>query len=110
VNLDLHGGGFFMPLFVKLRPGLVIDESLRDKIRARMRNTYSARHVPDKIVQVDGIPYTLTGKKLEVPIRRLLMGVKAETAVNRAAISNPDSLRFFELYAETQTDYSLQPP
>jgi acetoacetyl-CoA synthetase len=105
VNLDLPGGGFFMPLFVKLRSGLVVDDSLRDKIRACMRNTYSARHVPDKVYQVDAIPYTLTGKKMEVPVRRILMGVPVEKAANRAAMSNVDSLDYFIQYANSQQDY-----
>jgi acetoacetyl-CoA synthetase len=105
VNLDLPGGGFFMPLFVKLRSGLVVDDSLRDKVRACMRNTYSARHVPDKVYQVDAIPYTLTGKKMEVPVRRILMGVPVEKAANRAAMSNVDSLDYFIQYANSQQDY-----
>jgi acetoacetyl-CoA synthetase len=108
VNLDLPGGGFFMPLFVKLRSGIPLDDLLRDKIRACMRGAYSARHVPDKIFQVEAIPYTLTGKKLEVPVRRLLMGMAPDKAANRSAMSNPDSLGFFTRYAETQTDYSLK--
>jgi acetoacetyl-CoA synthetase len=105
VNLDLPGGGFFMPLFIKLRSGLVVDDALRDKIRACMRKTYSARHVPDKIYQVDAIPYTLTGKKMEVPVRRILMGVPVGKAANRAAMSNVDSLDYFIQYADTQEDY-----
>jgi acetoacetyl-CoA synthetase len=59
-----------------------------------MRKNYSARHIPDKIYQVTAIPYTLTGKKMEVPVRRILMGVPVEKAVNRAAMSNVDSLDF----------------
>jgi acetoacetyl-CoA synthetase len=107
VNLDLPGGRFFMPLFVKLRDGLQLDEELREKVRARMRKAYSARHVPDKIFQVSAIPYTLTGKKMEVPVRRILTGVPVEKAANRAAMSNVESLDFFLDYARTQQDYRL---
>jgi acetoacetyl-CoA synthetase len=107
VNLDLPGGGFFMPLFVKLRDGVALDEALLDKIRAKMRKAYSARHIPDKIYQVGAIPYTLTGKKMEVPVRRILMGVPVEKAANRAAMSNVESLDFFIEYAGTQQDYRL---
>jgi acetoacetyl-CoA synthetase len=107
VNLDLKGGGFFMPLFVKLRDGLSLDDALREKVRACMRKTYSARHVPDKIFQVGAIPYTLTGKKMEVPVRRILMGVPAEKAANRAAMANVESLEYFIRYAREQRDYQL---
>jgi acetoacetyl-CoA synthetase len=107
VNLDLPGGRFFMPLFVKLRGGLTLDEPLRERIRRRLRSDYSPRHVPDRIHQVEAIPLTLTGKKLEVPVRRILMGVPPEKAANRAALANPAALDFFIEYAKTQTDYSL---
>jgi len=110
VNLDLPGGGFFMPLFVKLKDGLQVDEALHEKVRARMRKAYSARHVPDKIYQVKAIPYTLTGKKMEVPVRRILMGVPVEKAANRAAMSNVESLDYFIDYARTQQDYRLSMP
>jgi acetoacetyl-CoA synthetase len=105
VNLDLPDGGFFMPLFVKLRDGLKLEEPLRDKIRACMRRAYSARHVPDKICQVEAIPYTLNGKKMEVPVRRILMGIPVEKAVNRSAVANVESLDFFARYLQSQTDY-----
>jgi len=107
VNLDLPGGKFFMPLFVKLREGLTLDAALEERVRACMRKTYSARHVPDKIHQVAAIPYTLTGKKMEVPVRRILMGVPVEKAANRAAMANVDSLDYFIRYAREQPDYSL---
>jgi len=110
VNLYLPGGGFFMPLFVKLKDGLQVDEALHEKVRARMRKAYSARHVPDKIYQVKAIPYTLTGKKMEVPVRRILMGVPVEKAANRAAMSNVESLDYFIDYARTQQDYRLSMP
>jgi len=107
VNLDLPGGGFFMPLFVKLKEGLTLDEALKEKVRACMRKAYSARHVPDKIYQVSAIPYTLTGKKMEVPVRRILSGMPVEKAANRAAMSNVESLEHFVEYAREQRDYRL---
>ena len=107
VNLDLPGGTFFMPLFVKLRSGRTLDEPTVEKIRATLRREYSPRHVPDKIYAVDDIPVTLTGKKLEVPVRRILMGVPVERAANRDAVANPKSLDYFIHYAKTQRDYSL---
>jgi acetoacetyl-CoA synthetase len=107
VNLDLPGGGFFMPLFVKTRNDVPLDEDIADQIRAQIRRAYSPRHVPDKIIQVHAIPYTLTGKKMEVPVRRILMGVPADKAANRAAMATSEALDYFIEYARTQRDYSL---
>jgi len=107
VNLDLPGGKFFMPLFVKLKGDKKLDEEVEGRIRTQIRNEYSPRHVPDRIFQVDAIPYTLTGKKMEVPVRRILMGVPVEKAANRAAMANVEALDFFIDYARTQTDYRL---
>ena len=106
VNLDLPGGKFFMPLFVKLKGDVPLDEDDRIARSARsIRSEYSPRHVPDRIFQVKAIPYTLTGKKMEVPVRRILMGVPVEKAANRAAMANVESLDFFIDYARTQSDY-----
>jgi acetoacetyl-CoA synthetase len=107
VNLDLPGGRFFMPLFVRLADGLKLDARIEDKIRDRLRRDYTPRHVPDRIVQLPEIPVTLTGKKLEVPVRKILRGVPADEAANRNAMANPDSLDFFVQYATTQQDYPL---
>jgi acetoacetyl-CoA synthetase len=107
VNLDLPGGRFFMPLFVKLRAGLVLDDALNERIRAQMRRDYSPRHVPDRIYAVDAIPYTLTGKKMEVPVRRILMGVPPDKVANRAAMASAHALDYFIEYAHNQKDYAL---
>jgi acetoacetyl-CoA synthetase len=108
VNLDLPGGKFFMPLFVKLRPGHVLDLALDERIRAQMRRDYSPRHVPDRIYAVNAVPYTLTGKKMEVPVRRILTGMAPERAANRSAMANVDALDFFIDYARNQRDYVLR--
>jgi acetoacetyl-CoA synthetase len=105
VNLDLAGGRFFMPLFVTLADGLVLDGGIEQRIRDRLRTEYTPRHVPDRIIQVPAIPVTLTGKKMEVPVRRILRGVPADDAANRNAMANPGSLDFFVRYASTQQDY-----
>ncbi|MGB6684110.1 MAG: hypothetical protein WBH24_10730, partial [Candidatus Acidiferrum sp.] len=68
---------------------------------------YTPRHVPDRVIQAPGIPMTLTRKKMEVPVRKILMGVPFEQAANRNAMANPESLDFFMNYLQTQTDYSL---
>jgi len=107
VNLDLPEGGFFMPLFVKLAAGTELDAGLEAKIRDTLRREYTPRHVPDKIYQAPGIPYTLTGKKMEVPVRRILMGMPAEKAANRSGVADPSTLDYFITYAQRQQDYRL---
>ncbi len=107
VNLDLPGGKFFMPLFVKLADSLELDETIEEKIRRSLRENYSPRHVPEKIYQVDDIPYTLTGKKMEVPVRRILTGTPVDEAANPSVMSNPASLDYFVKFAEEQADYTL---
>jgi acetoacetyl-CoA synthetase len=105
VNLDLPGGQFFMPLFVQLADGRVLDDDLVAAIEDRLRREYTPRHVPDKIIAVPAIPVTLTGKKLEVPVRRLLLGVPLEQAANPSAMANPAALDAIVDYARTQHDY-----
>jgi acetoacetyl-CoA synthetase len=107
VNLDLPGGKFFMPMFVTLAEGHVLDEKIEAEIRAKLRTEYTPRHVPDKIIQVPSIPVTITGKKLEVPVRRILMGVPADKAANTSAMADPAALDAFLDYARTQRDYRL---
>jgi acetoacetyl-CoA synthetase len=107
VNLDLPDGKFFMPLFVKLSGGIRLDAELERKICDRLRREYTPRHVPDRVIQAPGIPVTLTRKKMEVPVRKILLGALVEQAANRNAMANPDSLDFFVNYAKTQKDYSL---
>jgi len=106
VNVDLAGGRSFMPLFVKLSDELVLDAALENKIADRLRRDYTPRHVPDRIVQVPDIPVTLTGKKMEVPVRRILSGVPPDEAANRNAMANPGSLDFYVRYAAAQRDYT----
>ena len=107
VNLDLPDGGFFMPLFVKLTRGASL-ETAAEKIRDTLRREYTARHVPDRIIPVPAIPMTRTGKKMEVPVRRILLGMAPEKAANASAMADPHALDFFVEYATTQRDYSLR--
>ena len=107
VNLDLPGGGFFMPLFVKLKPAVTLDDRLAKNIQDELRRRYTPRHVPDKIIQVPDIPLTFTGKKMEVPVRKILLGQQTDKAANRSAMANPASLDFFVSYASEQNDYTL---
>ncbi|MDM0033591.1 acetoacetate--CoA ligase [Variovorax sp. J22P271] len=95
VDLEYLGRPSFMPLFVVLQPGIMLDDALRQRICMEIRTKASARHVPDEVLQVEDIPRTLSGKKMEVPVRRLLLGAAAEKVASPDAMSNPDSLRFF---------------
>jgi acetoacetyl-CoA synthetase len=107
VNLDLPGGKFFMPLFVKLAEGRVLDEDLQMQINDRLRREYTPRHVPDRTFEVPLIPYTISGKRMEVPVRRILSGYPLAKAANRDAMANPKALDFFIEYARTQQDYKI---
>jgi acetoacetyl-CoA synthetase len=107
INLELAGGGFFMPLFVTLADGVTLGPDLERKIHDRLRTEYTPRHVPDRIIQVPEIPTTLTGKKMEVPVKKILRGVPPEEAANPNAMANPAALRPFVSYARKQHDYPL---
>lgn len=107
VCLDLSGGRFFMPLFVKLKAGHVLDETMQARICERLRHEYSPRHVPDRIYSVDLIPLTLTGKKMEVPVRKLLLGMAPEKAANRDSMAVPAALDYFIRFAAERRDYVL---
>lgn len=106
VNLDLPEGKFFMPMFVRLSEGRELNDELDKTIRKALRDRYSPRHVPEKIYQVEDIPYTITGKKMEVPVRRVLMGTPVEKAANPSVMRNPESLAYFVQFAADKTDYS----
>jgi len=94
-----------MPLFVVLADGQVLTDAIRRKICDQLREQYTPRHVPDRIIQVNDIPTTLTGKKMEVPVRKLLLGVPVEKAANVNAMANPSSLGEFIGYAREQQDH-----
>jgi acetoacetyl-CoA synthetase len=108
VCCELPGGNFFMPLFVKLKPGMSLTDEVRARINNRLRRDCSPRHVPDKAYAVADIPYTLTGKKMEVPVRKILMGWPVDKAASRDAMSNPASIDFFIEFARTSADYTMQ--
>ncbi|MEU6540044.1 acetoacetate--CoA ligase [Streptomyces sp. NPDC047000] len=96
IGLEQPDGGYWMPLFVHLAPGAVLDEALLGRIRQTIREQLSPRHVPDEIIEVPGIPHTLTGKRIEVPVKRLLQGTALEKACNPGSIDDIGLLRFYE--------------
>ena len=103
VDLPLEGTDGFMPLFVVLRPGTRLDDELTGRIRARIREDCSPRHVPDVVLAIDEVPRTLSGKVLELPVKRILMGHSAEAVTSRDSLANPGSLAWFERYARQLT-------
>jgi len=101
VDLEYLGRPSFMPLFVVLQPGVTLDAPLIERIRQQIRTKASGRHVPDAVVQVSEIPRTLSGKKMEVPVRKLLLGANLSQVASPDAMQNPHSLDFFAAYAKT---------
>ena len=99
VDLEYLGRESYMPLFVVLRPGLQLDEALEKCICDGIRTALSARHVPNEIFAVPEVPRTLTGKKMELPVKKLLLGMKVEEVANPDAMSNPGSLAYFVEFA-----------
>jgi acetoacetyl-CoA synthetase len=95
VDLEFLGRPSFMPLFVVLRPGVMLDDGLKARIAQEIRTRASARHVPDEVYAVAEIPRTLTGKKMEVPVRKLLLGMPREKVASADAMVNPASLALF---------------
>ena len=95
IGAEEPDGGYWMPLFVVLAAGVTLDDALRARIRDAIRTGASPRHVPDEILEVPAVPHTRTGKKLEVPVKRLLQGAPQEQVVNPATIDNPDLIAYF---------------
>jgi acetoacetyl-CoA synthetase len=96
VGLEEPDGGYWMPLFVHLADGAVLDEALRARITRTLRSELSPRHVPDDIIEIPAVPHTLTGKRIEVPVKRLLQGAALDQAVNTGSVDRPELLRFYE--------------
>ncbi|MEA2310646.1 MAG: acetoacetyl-CoA synthetase, partial [Solirubrobacteraceae bacterium] len=99
VDIPREGEENFMPLFVVLRDGAELDDDLVKAIRTRIREDCSPRHVPNEVVAVKEVPRTLSGKVLELPVKRILQGTDPEKAASRDSLSNPGSLDFFVDYA-----------
>ena len=96
---DREGGAGELLLFVALAEGAELDDALRKKIAGALRANLSPRHVPDQMYQVKAVPRTLSGKKLEVPVKKILTGAPADQAAAKGALANPESLTAFEEHA-----------
>jgi acetoacetyl-CoA synthetase len=99
VDLEYLGRESYMPLFVVLRDGLVLDEALAKHMKGVIKGALSARHVPNDIFQVAAIPRTLSGKKMELPVKKLLQGEPASKVMNRDAMANAACVDWFVDFA-----------
>jgi acetoacetyl-CoA synthetase len=109
VDLEYLGRPSYMPLFVVLAPGVGMDDSLKARIKDQIRTKASARHVPNDVFAVPAIPRTLTGKKMELPIRKLLLGADPAKVASPDAMANPDSMPLF-IELKTRLDALLSQP
>jgi acetoacetyl-CoA synthetase len=100
VDVEVPGRPSHMPLFVVLRDGVVLDEALRQRIHAAIRQRLSPRFIPDEMWAVTDIPRTLSGKKQELPIKKLLLGCPLHQVVNPDAMANPQCLAWYADYAQ----------
>jgi acetoacetyl-CoA synthetase len=99
IGVEQPDDGYWLGLFVVPAPGHALDDTLKRTIVATLRTRLTARHVPDEIVEAPGVPHTLTGKRLEVPVKKLLRGTPLERAANPASVDDPAVLRWYERFA-----------
>ncbi|MFF7655803.1 acetoacetate--CoA ligase [Streptomyces sp. NPDC007983] len=102
IGVEQPDGGYWMPLFVHLAPGATLDDELLARIKSTIRAQLSPRHVPDEVIEVPGVPHTLTGKRIEVPVKRLLQGTALDKAVNPGSVDDLELLRYYERLARTK--------
>lgn len=100
VDLEYLGKGSYMPLFVVLRPGVALDDAMKARLNNAIKTAVSPRFVPNDIFAVPEIPRTLSGKKQELPIKKLLLGQPIDKVVNRDAMANPACLDWFVAFAQ----------
>ena len=98
IGLETEDGGYWMPLFVHLQEGAELDDDLKERINSAIREHASPRHVPDEIIAVAGIPHTRTGKRLEIPVKRVLGGTDPAAAADLTALDAPELLEAFTRY------------
>jgi acetoacetyl-CoA synthetase len=101
VGVELDDGGYWMPLFVACADGVEFGGDLGKRIVEAVRNGASPRHVPDDVIAVTGIPRTMTGKRLEIPIKRILLGAKPSDVLTPSAVDHFELLAEFEQHART---------
>jgi len=98
LGIELPDGGYWLPLFVALAPGVALDDALITRLKTIVRDQASPRHVPDEVIAVPAVPHTATGKKLEVPLKRIAQGTPVQRALTLGAVDNPDAVLWFVEY------------
>jgi acetoacetyl-CoA synthetase len=96
VDVPRPGTEGWMPLFVVLREGAELTDDLVRRIKQRIRDDCSPRHVPNEVLAIPEVPMTLSGKVLEVPVKKILMGTPPDQAASRDSLANPRALDYFE--------------
>jgi acetoacetyl-CoA synthetase len=102
VDLEYLGRESWMPLFVVLRDGVTLDDALTKRIKQAIREALSARHVPNDVYQVRAVPRTLSGKKMELPVKKLLLGAEPDSVLKRDAIANADCVDWYVALAASR--------
>jgi acetoacetyl-CoA synthetase len=102
IDVPRPGTEGWMPLFVVLADGAELDDDLVARLKRQVREDCSPRHVPDEVFQVDEVPRTLSGKVLEVPVKKILMGTDPSEAASRDSLANPAALDWFVEFAQRQ--------
>ncbi|GIO27227.1 acetoacetate--CoA ligase [Ornithinibacillus bavariensis] len=100
VDIPLENGESYVPLFVVMNDGKELTEEIIDIVKNQIRTQCSPRHVPTEIISVEDLPKTLNGKKIEIPVKKILMGKPIEQVANKGSLSNPKSLHYFEQFAK----------
>jgi acetoacetyl-CoA synthetase len=103
IGVELPGGKYYMPLFVVLREGVKLDDTLKARIKEQLRRNVSPHHVPDEILEISEVPRTLSGKKLEVPVKKLFLGMPVEKSISVDALANPQSIQYFIDFAQEKS-------
>ncbi len=101
INLELPNGEHYMPLFVVMQEGHTLTDEIQQRIKSALRTQYSPRHVPDEIIEVPDIPYTISGKKLEAPVKKIMLGIAPHKAASKDALRNPEAWDYFLTLAPT---------
>ena len=110
LGVEQPDGGYWMPLFVQLAPGEELTDELQAELKAAIRVQASPRHVPDEIIAVPGVPHTRTGKRLEVPLKRLFQGVDPAKAVNIGAVDDAPLVEHYIALAKERASTRLRVP
>ena len=110
ICIEEKDGSFWMPLFVMMKDGRILTEEIKQKINRTLRADYSPRHVPDEIIAVKDIPYTISGKKTEAPVKKVLMGKDPYKVISAGSLRNPDAMNEFVLMAQKRIVVTSNPP